>query len=199
MDLKISEMTPYTSIEDNDLFVIVDDANTETKKMTGATFKSMFAVVGEDNEFTVGQTINGTLTVTNTFTHTGAFNMTGDMDITGDIEVDNILLNGQAAAPIFTLTDAATITPDFDNSSIQTVTLAGNRIIANPTNMQDGGTYVIIIKQDATGSRTVTWNSAYKWPTGTAPTLSTTANAVDILSFVCDGTNMYGVVSNDFS
>ena len=43
--------------------------------------------------------------------------------------------------------------------------------------------------QDATGSRTATWPVAVKWPGGTAPTLTTDANAVDIVTFWYDGTN----------
>ena len=111
----------------------------------------------------------------------------------------NVLYAGQAYSAINTLTDGATITPDWNNGDTQTVTLGGNRTIANPSNSQSGATYTIIIKQDATGSRTVTWGSNYKWSGGTAPTLSTGANAVDIITFVSDGTNLYGVAQLDFS
>ncbi len=57
----------------------------------------------------------------------------------------------------------------------------------------------LIIVQDATGSRTITWPAAVKWPGGTAPTLSTAASAVDIVSFLYDGTNYYGTSSLNFS
>ena len=53
--------------------------------------------------------------------------------------------------------------------------------------------------QDATGSRTVTWPATVKWPGGTAPTLTTTANAIDIVTFYYDGTNYNGVANLDFS
>ena len=53
--------------------------------------------------------------------------------------------------------------------------------------------------QDATGSRTATWPAAVKWPAGTAPTLSTSANAEDIITFYYDGTSYYGVDSLNFS
>ena len=74
---------------------------------------------------------------------------------------------------------------------IATLTLKGNRVFAAPTAMAPG-TYVLMLKQDATGTRTVTWNSAFKWSAASAPVLSTAANAVDVLSFFCDGLNMYG-------
>ena len=53
--------------------------------------------------------------------------------------------------------------------------------------------------QDGTGSRTLAYNAIYKWPAGVAPVLSTAANAIDILTFVSDGTNMYGVAQKAFA
>ena len=64
---------------------------------------------------------------------------------------------------------------------------------SNPCNL------VLMLIQDATGSRTVTWPATCKWVGGTAPTLSTAANAVDVISFYYDGTNYYGVASLNFS
>jgi len=90
-----------------------------------------------------------------------------------------------------TLTDGVTVSWDTSLGQIATVTLAGNRTIAAPTNLKVS-TYLLHVIQDATGSRTLTWNSIFKWPAGTAPPLTTTANARDIFSFVSDGTNLYG-------
>ena len=64
---------------------------------------------------------------------------------------------------------------------------------SNPCSLQ------LIIVQDSTGGRTITWPSTVKWVGGTAPTLSTGASAVDIVSFLYDGTNYYGVASLNFS
>lgn len=98
-----------------------------------------------------------------------------------------------------TLTDGATINWDLRYEQVAEVTLAGNRTLANPTNGEAGGTYILIVKQDSTGSRTLSFGANYAFPGGTAPTLSTAANAVDVLSFVYDGTNMLGVAQLDFS
>lgn len=96
-----------------------------------------------------------------------------------------------------TLTDGATITWDLDTSQTAKVTLGGNRTLANPTNMNAGGTYILRIIQDATGSRTLAYNSAYLFPVGDVPTLTTTLGAVDILSCYSDGTNMYCTILLD--
>ena len=106
--------------------------------------------------------------------------------------------DSQAAIRSQTLTDAATITWNTTLGTVATVTLGGNRTISNPTNLRVG-TYMLIVKQDATGSRTLTWGTSYKFPAGVKPTLTTTANAIDIISFFCDGTNMFGTYAPNMS
>ena len=69
---------------------------------------------------------------------------------------------------------------------------AAGRTMGAPTNLKVG-TYILHVVQDSGGSKTITtWNSVFKWPAGVAPTLTTTANARDLFSFVSDGTNLYG-------
>lgn len=84
---------------------------------------------------------------------------------------------------ITALTDGATITPNFNNANNFSVTLGGNRTLANPTNLTAGQSGVIVITQDGTGSRTLAYGSYFKFPGGTAPTLTTTAAAVDVLAY----------------
>jgi hypothetical protein len=84
---------------------------------------------------------------------------------------------------ITALTDGATITPNFNNANNFSVTLGGNRTLANPTNLTAGQSGVIVITQDGTGSRTLAYGSNFKFAGGTAPTLTTTASAVDVLAY----------------
>lgn len=98
-----------------------------------------------------------------------------------------------------TLTDASSIAWDLSSNQVAQVTLGGSRALANPTNKVAGATYILIVKQDGSGSRTLSFGSDYKFPGGTAPTLSTGANDVDIIAFLSDGTNMYGSALLDFS
>jgi hypothetical protein len=81
------------------------------------------------------------------------------------------------------LTDGATITPDFAVANNFSVTLGGNRTLANPTNATAGQSGVIVITQDGTGSRTLDYGSNWKFAGGTDPTLTTDANAVDVLTY----------------
>jgi hypothetical protein len=80
------------------------------------------------------------------------------------------------------LTDGATITPDFVTGINFGVTLAGNRTLANPTNAASGMSGLIYITQDATGTRTLAYGTNWKFAGGT-PTLSTAANAVDVIAY----------------
>ena len=84
---------------------------------------------------------------------------------------------------ITALTDGTTITPDFAVTNNYSVTLGGNRTLANPTNITAGQSGCIFITQDGTGSRTLAFGSYWDFPAGTAPTLTTTAAAVDLLVY----------------
>ena len=84
---------------------------------------------------------------------------------------------------ITALTDGTTITPDFAVTNNYSVTLGGNRTLANPTNITAGQSGAIFITQDGTGSRTLAFGSYWDFPAGTAPTLTTTANSVDLLVY----------------
>lgn len=88
-----------------------------------------------------------------------------------------------AAADYVILTDAATISVDMSAFINATVTLGGNRTLGNPTNTKNGQSGVIEIVQDATGSRTLSYGSNWEFAGGTAPVLSTTANATDALYY----------------
>jgi hypothetical protein len=84
---------------------------------------------------------------------------------------------------VVALTDGATITPDFAAGNNFSVTLEGNRTLANPTNLIAGQSGVIVITQDATGSRELDYGTNWKFSDGTAPVLTTDANAVDVLTY----------------
>lgn len=103
----------------------------------------------------------------------------------------NIVLSGQAYNPIYTIAHTATVTPNWDNSGMQKVTLASATTVANSTNLKSGAVYTVYLYQDATGGRVITWGSQYKFPTAVAPTLTATPSALDIITFVSDGTNLY--------
>ena len=109
-------------------------------------------------------------------------------------------LEGRFAVEIATLTDGSTITPDFGANQNFTVTLAGNRTLANPSNMVVGQTGSIFIVKDSTGSRTLSYGTSYDFAGGTAPTLTTTASAVDRIDYVVrTSTSIHCVFTANYS
>lgn len=89
-------------------------------------------------------------------------------------------------------------TIDWTQGNKQKSTLTGN---CTYTFTAPGSPTSLVFKlvQDATGSRTVTWPAAVKWSGGTAPTLTTTANKVDIITFYYDGTTYFGNATLNFT
>ena len=84
---------------------------------------------------------------------------------------------------VTSLTDAASIAIDMGVGNNFAFTLAGNRTLEAPTNATPGQTGYIYITQDGTGSRTLAFNNAYIFVSGTAPTISTAAGAKDLLVY----------------
>jgi hypothetical protein len=96
------------------------------------------------------------------------------------------------------LTDASSIATDLALSNNFSVTLAGNRTLANPTNTVAGQSGSIFITQDGTGSRTLAFGANFKFVAGTAPTLSTAAASVDRIDYVvAEATKIHAVASLD--
>ena len=106
-------------------------------------------------------------------------------DATGTLALLSLAQSYTAAqrGTISALTDGATITADFAVANNFSVTLGGNRTLANPSNQTAGQSGCIWITQDGTGSRTLAYGSQWDFTGGTAPTLSTAAAAVDCLVY----------------
>jgi hypothetical protein len=99
------------------------------------------------------------------------------------------------------LTYGTNITVDCDAGVYHTVTLTGNTDFFL-TNLSTGQSISLIVKQDGTGNKTATFSTAtstaVKFPGG-AVTLSTAANAVDIINIFNDGTNYYGTINKAYA
>ena len=97
----------------------------------------------------------------------------------------NLRVSGQGYSALHTVTSAASITPDWNNSNVQTFELtSASTTIVNPSNIKPGATYILILKQDSTGGRTVSFGTQYNFPADTAPILTTTANKADVITLV---------------
>jgi hypothetical protein len=78
--------------------------------------------------------------------------------------------------------------------SVQTVTLSGNCTFTMPT-ATAGASITLILTQGGTFTATFT---SVLWAGGTAPTITATANKVDVLVFVSNGTSWFGTAAQNF-
>jgi hypothetical protein len=150
-------------------------------------------------------TLNSTTGTIGNFTTT----LTGDLTIsTGSATVGTrvaVLNTAQQysrahnfAATALTIT-GGTVPWNLAENQVATLTVTTNSTMNTPTNPQAGCTYVLIVTQGTGGNNTLSFSTAYKFTGGVAPVLSTGSAQVDVLSFVTNGTVLYGVSSQNFS
>lgn len=102
--------------------------------------------------------------------------------------------------PSAALTDGTTITWDASSIQLATLTINGNRTLANPTNLS-AKTYALIVTQGSGGNHTLAYGSAFLWAggSGSAFVLSTTSGAIDVVTWISDGTHMLGTGLSGFA
>ena len=135
---------------------------------------------------------NGTGAFTAATAGTDYVTPTGTETLTNKTIEAGTFSNGYTEETV-TANTGTSYTIDLANGSVQILTLTGNVTYTFPT-ATAGRSFLLIEKQDATGSRTVTWPAAVKWPSGTAPTITSTASRSDLFGFTADGTNWIGRV-----
>jgi len=148
----------------------------------------------------------GSLTTLTTASKASAVGAINEVDAKGLVDDTTPELGGELDAGSHTIgfteydngNSSTADTIDWKLSNKQKSALTGNCTFtftapSNPCSL------LLKLTQDGTGSRTATWPATVKWPGGTAPTLTTTASAIDIISFYWDGTNYYGMSSLAFS
>ena len=124
--------------------------------------------------------------------------MATTIDGTTGVSTSNLVLSGYYTESVVAIGNSGTTkTLSLASGTFQTVTLTGNCTFTMPT-ATAGQSFILIVSQDATGSRTATFTSV-KWPGGSAPTITATASAVDIFSFVANGSVWYGTFSQAFA
>jgi hypothetical protein len=117
-------------------------------------------------------------------------------DTTGQVVLTNTNLKTFREVVYALGTTGGTITPTIGNGSIQTITLNSNLTFSSLSNMVAGQSFVLIVTQDGTGSRTLT--STMKFAGGTK-TLSTAPSSIDIISVFYDGTYYYASLTKGYA
>jgi hypothetical protein len=109
----------------------------------------------------------------------------GNVGFGTSIPVKQLEITKSARAHVVSLTDVSTsIAIDFNTAQNFAIQLVGNRTFENPSNCAAGQTGSIFIQQNVSGGKTLSFGSNWKFPNGEAPTLTTTASAVDRLDYI---------------
>ena len=143
------------------------------------------AFVGSDATTGIYFPTTGQMAVAISGTQTALFASTGVSNIT----LSNPTVTNYLESVVAIGNSGTTQTLSLTNGTVQTVTMTGNCTFTMPT-ATAGKSFILIVSTGA-GGFTGTFTSV-KWPSNTAPTLTTTATRWDILTFVADGTNWYG-------
>jgi hypothetical protein len=134
--------------------------------------------------------VTGTLPVGNGGTGVTSSTGSGSVVLNTNPAITNPTVTNYVETPV-TANTGTTYTIDITNGTFQILTLTDNCTFTFPT-ATSGKSFILLLKQDGTGGRTATWPAAVKWPGGTAPTITSTANRLDKFIFSADGTNWYG-------
>lgn len=201
--------TPPGSPANGDLYIIGNSPTGDwsSKADEVAYYQSGWSFIGPNegmsiwvNDENLLYTWDGSAWVTN-----GISPAVGDAmfakNITGnDVVVSRIELKDYSQSHSTPVSSSGALTLDLENGNVFEVTLTENvttTVFSNPPASGRGGSFKLILKQDGTGGRTFTWPASVDWAGSSAPTLTTTANAVDILTFLTTdgGTVWYGFLN----
>lgn len=157
-----------------------------TLKSTTGTISTLNSTTGTIGNFTT--TLTGDVTIS-----------TGSATVGTRVAVVNTAQEYTAAHNFnaTTLTSGNSIAWDLSSNQVTRLVLSTNGTMADATNKVDGSTYILLVTQ-GTGSNTLAWNATYKWPGGTAPTLTTGSAKSDIFTFISNGTSLFGVASQNY-
>jgi hypothetical protein len=150
-------------------------------RTNGTTERMRITSTGNVGIGTAGPT--RTLDVVGTASFTGVVSVSSVAFGTSNLG-KKIAVSGAAIATIVSLTDGTSISVDFNTSQNFAVMLTGNRTLESPSNCVAGQTGSIFVMQNVSGGKTLSFGTNWKFATGTAPTLTTTASAMDRLDYI---------------
>ena len=185
---KTASGSGYNANEGSIFLVVCDGTSVYSLNDTSFNLSSTYARLSASNTFTNTNIFTSAVDVNAPFTVSASASFTGQTDFTG-----------QVVGGVTTLTDATSVAIDFSNGNqflLQLTSAVGSsRTLENPTNTQVGQVgHIYIIQDVSAGLKTVSFGDAYKFASGTVPTITTSIGAVDLCVFSVRGTSVVDVL-----
>jgi len=193
----------FIDLLQNKIQALQVDADTGSVKVGESLSNGVFTITGTGSVATaVVESSAGDATLT--ITGSGLVNVVedttpqlgGTLDAQGN-EINNVILEDYKETIYTGGSTTGTITPDVVNGNVQSITLTGSITFNAFNSPETGQSMTLIVKQPSSGGP-YTLTSTMKFAGGTN-TLSTAADAIDIISVVYDGTNYYASLATNFS
>lgn len=187
---KISQFTAITTLASGDYFPVVQASGTTNKRVDVGVLDARYtsAASGVSAQSTANQALaSGNAALSS---------VSSKYDKTGGPISGPVIVQSQAIGTPSSVSASGVITLNFGASNnFEIVLTSGTQTLASPVNASGGQTGTIVVRQDNTGSRLLTYSGSWCFQSNTAPTLTTTASGVDILSFYVVNPNRINTIA----
>ena len=198
---KISQFTAITTLASGDYFPVVEASGTTNKRVEVGVFVARYtAAASGDAALSTAVTALATGNAALASGNAALVDLDGKYDKTGGPISGPVIVQSQSIGePEVTPLASGVIVLDFSAGNNFEFTLVDSSTLGAPISPSGGQCGAITVRQDETGSRTLAYSGGWQFAGGTAPTLTTTASGVDVLSYyVTSPTEIQTIASLDF-
>ena len=198
---KISQFTAITTLASGDYFPVVEASGTTNKRVEVGVFDARYtAAASGDAALSTAVTALATGNAALASGNAALVDLDGKYDKTGGPISGPVVVQSQSIGePEVTPLASGVIVLDFSAGNNFEFTLVDSSTLGAPISPSGGQCGAITVRQDGTGSRTLVYSGGWQFAGGTAPTLTTTASGVDVLSYyVTSPTEIQTIASLDF-
>jgi hypothetical protein len=198
---KISQFTAITTLASGDYFPVVEASGTTNKRVEVGVFDARYtAAASGDAALSTAVTALATGNAALASGNAALVDLDGKYDKTGGPISGPVVVQSQSIGePEVTPLASGVIVLNFSAGNNFEFTLVDSSTLGAPISPSGGQCGAITVRQDGTGSRTLVYSGGWQFAGGTAPTLTTTASGVDVLSYyVTSPTEIQTIASLDF-
>jgi len=184
---KISQFDAITTLASGDYFPVIQASGVANKRVDVGVLDNRYAATGSGalaHEALASG--NAALALGTEALASGNAALTDKYAIAGGPITGVVTTQSQSIGAVTTTAlTSGVILLDFGAGNNFDITLGGSSTLDTPTTPSGGQTGSITIRQDSVGSRLLSYSGGWQFTGGTAPTLTTTASGVDVLSYYC--------------